>query len=139
MKIALLALAILACAAMGSGVAASAACLPSSAGVPIARAGTSEQLAALRFEPTAIVVGKPFTVHIQLCPAAFKDVSSVAIDATMPAHKHGMNYRPKLEGKGDGRYEARGFLFHMPGRWAVELTIASPGDPVRMTLDLDVR
>ena len=39
------------------------------------------------------------------------------VDADMPEHRHGMNYRPTLAERGAGRYVAEGLLFHMPGHW----------------------
>jgi hypothetical protein len=35
----------------------------------------------------------------------------------MPEHRHGMNYRPSVTRRGDGRFTASGLLLHMPGRW----------------------
>ncbi|MEO7244529.1 MAG: hypothetical protein ABIX12_05205, partial [Rubrivivax sp.] len=70
-----------------------------------------------------IVVGQPFTLDVQLCPT---DAVLVRVDATMPEHRHGMNYRPSLAPLGDGRWRAEGLLFHMPGRWALQLDVRPP-------------
>jgi hypothetical protein len=35
----------------------------------------------------------------------------------MPAHRHGMNYKTSVSGKGSGRYRVEGLMFHMPGHW----------------------
>ena len=32
------------------------------------------------------------------------------VDATMPEHKHGMNYAPTIASRGDGRYRAEGMV-----------------------------
>ncbi|MGL5362976.1 MAG: hypothetical protein ACRDBH_08855, partial [Bosea sp. (in: a-proteobacteria)] len=73
--------------------------------------------AALRFSPTPVKVGAPFVVGITVCAPA--GVERLVIDARMPAHRHGMNYKPEITSKGPGVYEASGFLFHMPGKWEI--------------------
>jgi len=67
---------------------------------------------AYRFEP-APKVGRPFAALIRVCGPAAK---LAAVDATMPAHRHGMNYKPTVSETEQG-YRAEGFLLHMPGAW----------------------
>jgi len=69
--------------------------------------------------PAAIAVGKPFAVEIAACPkAGAAPVSErVKLDAHMPEHRHGMNYRVKVVPLGPGRFHSEGWMFHMPGRW----------------------
>jgi hypothetical protein len=59
-------------------------------------------------------VGQPFVMTVQVCPA---DVQLLKVDATMPEHRHGMNYRPTLQPLGGGRWRVDGLLWHMAGRW----------------------
>jgi hypothetical protein len=54
----------------------------------------------------------------------------------MPEHRHGMNYRPTLASRGDGRYLAEGLLFHMPGRWRLLFDLERDGRRVRLTADV---
>jgi hypothetical protein len=71
-----------------------------------------------RTAPTRIEVGKPFVLEISACPKkGVLDAGRVRLDASMPEHRHGMNYRVKVEPLGTGRYRSEGWLFHMPGRW----------------------
>ena len=68
--------------------------------------------------PSRIVVGEHFALELAICPkqgAALPE--RVKLDAQMPEHKHGMNYRPDVKTLGAGRYLSNGWLFHMPGRW----------------------
>ena len=58
------------------------------------------------------------------------------IDAVMPEHRHGMNYRPTLDAKGNGHYVAEGFLFHMPGRWQLSFDVERGGRRTRLTSDV---
>ena len=59
--------------------------------------------------------------------------STVRVDARMPAHRHGMNYRPTVAAAGDGRFAARGLMFHMPGDWELSFDV-NPGGVPRETL-----
>lgn len=72
-----------------------------------------------RTVPATIVVGKPFAVEITTCPKPDTGPVSerVRLDAHMPEHRHGMNYRVKVVPLGGGRFHSEGWLFHMPGRW----------------------
>ena len=64
------------------------------------------------------------------------DLELLAVDAIMPEHKHGMNYRPTVVPGKDGRYRAEGFLFHMPGRWEVNFDVRSGGGNERLSHDI---
>ncbi len=93
-----------------------------------------------RTQPEAIAVGKPFAVQAAACPKdAGARVSSFAVDATMPEHRHGMNYAPKVSAAGDGAWRADGLLFHMPGRWQLAFDVAVDGRSERLLRDVTVR
>jgi hypothetical protein len=68
--------------------------------------------------PTPIEVGTHFVVDFAVCPLGnARKPHAVRVDATMPEHRHGMNYRPSVVLMPTGIYRAEGMLFHMPGRW----------------------
>ena len=68
--------------------------------------------------PTPIEVGTHFVVDFAVCPLGnATKPQAVRVDATMPEHRHGMNYRPSVALLPTGIYRAEGLLFHMPGRW----------------------
>jgi len=68
--------------------------------------------------PAKIAVGQPFVLELAACPKAGAVISErVKLDAYMPEHRHGMNYRTKVVPLGPGRFHSEGWLFHMPGRW----------------------
>jgi hypothetical protein len=71
-----------------------------------------------------IVVGRHFSLAVQVCPV---DATLARVDATMPEHRHGMNYRPSLKRLPDGRWRAEGLMFHMPGRWDLQLEVKVAG------------
>ncbi|CAN1559210.1 hypothetical protein MCEMSEM23_02573 [Rhabdaerophilaceae bacterium] len=131
---------VLSIAATGWLVAASVAaeCPPAASGIPMKASPHSSVQGVLTTTPPKIAVGAPFAIELLLCGESSR-VERVAIDATMPAHRHGMNYTPTVVVVGDSRYQARGMLFHMPGRWEVVVTVLGAGAPVRLTLDMDIR
>ena len=68
--------------------------------------------------PSKIVVGEHFVIVFGVCPKkTFKISEQIKLDAHMPEHRHGMNYRPGVAVLGAGRFRSEGWLFHMPGRW----------------------
>ncbi len=86
----------------------------------------------------AIAVGRHFAIEVQICPA---DAVLVRVDATMPEHRHGMNYRPSVKPLADGsegRWRVEGLMFHMPGRWALQLDVQAAGrtEQLRDTITL---
>jgi hypothetical protein len=120
---------------------ASASCLPSDGGTPMAISNVGRFAASLHFSATPVKVGAPFAIAVRLCSPDSAKIERLVIDARMPAHRHGMNYKPEITLKGEGAYEARGFLFHMPGKWEIMLSVtdAASSKPQHFTLELDVR
>jgi hypothetical protein len=53
----------------------------------------------------------------------------------MPAHRHGMNYRPSVASLAGGRFRAEGLLFHMPGHW--EFIVEIGGERLTAPVELD--
>ncbi len=79
--------------------------------------------------PAVITVGKHFALEITVCPAS-AELSRV--DASMPEHRHGMNYRPSLKPLGGGRWRAEGLLWHMSGRWELRLDLKHEGQDLHL-------
>jgi hypothetical protein len=100
----------------------SAACPPAPADGALLSAGAVQ--AAWRVDGAAIAVGRHFTLLVQVCPA---EVQLLKVDASMPAHRHGMNYRPGLVALGDGRWRAEGLMFHMAGAWELRFDVEAGG------------
>jgi hypothetical protein len=73
-------------------------------------------------------VGEHFAVEFAVCPAP----ESVRVDAWMPDHRHGMNYKPLVAAQGGGRYRADGLMFHMAGRWEFVFELRSGGKTERL-------
>ena len=86
-------------------------------------------------------VGRPFGLDIVLCPASTASTALpplLQVDADMPAHRHGLNYRVALRQTGPGRYRAEGVLLHMPGRWRLVFDLGPAEAPRRLVRVVDV-
>ena len=79
---------------------------------------------AWRAEPGPIAVSRPFALLVTLCPA---EARLLRADASMPEHRHGMNYRPSVQPLGNGVWRAEGLLWHMAGRWELRLDVELSG------------
>jgi YtkA-like len=87
-----------------------------------------------------IPVGQHFGVRLEVCPAAGKPLpTALHIDAEMPQHKHGMNYRASVKSLGKGQFQAEGLMFHMPGQWRFNLELNTAPAPTRLHRDVDVQ
>lgn len=98
------------------------ACTPELPGGKFKVIEGKQYAAAWRTQPETVAIGQHFAVELALCVKdSAKDNAlkpdSVRVDAHMPEHRHGMNYKTKIENPAPGRYRAEGLMFHMPGRW----------------------
>ena len=84
-------------------------------------------------------VGRHFEVDFAVCaPPGRPAPTALRVDADMPAHRHGMNYRATLRTQGDGRYLGSGLLLHMPGRWRFVFDLQDGERSVRLTHEVEV-
>lgn len=100
---------------------------------------------ALAYQPviagkaSRIPMARHFTLEVQLCD---KDGVSAALlknaDATMPEHRHGMNYRPVITPLGDGRFRVEGMMFHMAGHWELVFEVQAGKTVTRLTHDVQI-
>ena len=91
---------------------------------------------AFRSDPLRIETGEPFALILNVCTKNGKPAELVAVDAQMPEHRHGMNYRPSIVGGDNGRYRAEGLVFHMPGRWELTFDVRAGEETERLTHDI---
>jgi hypothetical protein len=118
---------------------AAIACDPPSLGTAQQVADSARYRVAWVVRPSPIVVAEPFALEISICakPSA-QAAEGIVVDATMPEHRHGMNYRPSVIDGPDGRFLAEGMLFHMPGKWRLIFDVRAGGMTERLTHDLMV-
>lgn len=112
-----------------TAVLACGADLPGAKSVESAR-----YVVAYRTEPERVAVGKHFSVEMAVCPkGGAQPPESVRVDAHMPDHRHGMNYKARVVPAAGDRYRAEGLMFHMPGRWEFVFDLRGAGKTDRLT------
>ncbi len=124
----------LAASAASATALAQAACPPGPEDGALLAAGPVSM--AWRAEPAQVVQGRPFAVLLTVCPP---QAVLTVVDATMPEHRHGMNYRPSLQPLGDGRWRADGLLWHMSGRWELRFDVRHDGRTHTLRTDVVLR
>ncbi len=94
--------------------------------------GRSTLLEGSRFtvrftQPEVIRVSEPFAVRVAVCNAEPGNAVTLDVNAVMPRHGHGMNYRatvkPVASAGNATEYEVSGLLMHMPGQWEWQLSL----------------
>jgi len=108
-------------------------------GTRVELGGTTEQG---RFKVSVVFdtprVGQLFAVEATVLPtAATADIASVDVDATMPAHRHGMMTRPVSERSGPNRWKIDGMKLHMHGAWVFHVGVHADGklDEIQLPFD----
>lgn len=101
-------------------------------------AETAEGAAPVALAFPAPTVSQPFDMVLSFCGAGTPP-ATVEVDATMPAHQHGMNYAPTVEPLGSNQVAVRGMVFHMPGAWRIAVTAAGEDGPQHYALDVEIQ
>jgi hypothetical protein len=105
-----------------------------------ARLASTEAEIAYRWEPERLRVGQFFAAEVIACRAPGPDaVREVVLDAQMPAHGHGMNYRPSATQLAPDRFRITGLMLHMPGRWRVTFDLVQGDRRTRLSRDVDLK
>ena len=105
-----------------------------------ARLATPEAEIAYRWEPGVLKVGQFFAVEVIACRAPGAGaVSEIVLDAQMPAHGHGMNYRPTVTSAGPERFRAVGLMLHMAGTWRLTFDLVQADKRTRLTQEVTLR
>lgn len=102
-------------------------------------AQSGELQVAFRTAPSPVKVGQPFGLVAEVCAPPGVAVSDLKVDALMPAHKHGMNYRPQVSRGSGGQFQVTGLLFHMPGRWQYVFEVQTSKGRETLRLDANVQ
>lgn len=89
-----------------------------------------------RTEPAPIKVGELFALHASVCvKSGVLLVRGFKVDASMPDHRHGMNYQPSVLRRGEREFVANGLMFHMPGRWQLVFDVDTANGRERVLYD----
>ncbi|MCL4798387.1 MAG: hypothetical protein KJ025_02300 [Burkholderiales bacterium] len=106
-------------------------------GAGVERAESARYVVAFRPAPAPIAVGRAFALDAEVCPKrAAPRPTGLRVDAHMPEHRHGMNYRATVASAGGARYRAEGLLFHMPGRWQIVFDVEAGAEVERAVRDV---
>ena len=127
---------------LGLGAAAAhAACPPGEADGSVIRSGdlTLAYRPVMDGKASRILMAKHFALDVQLCDR--EGVSAALLkkaDATMPEHRHGMNYRPLITSLGSGRFHVEGMMLHMAGHWQFSFEVQAGKAVTRLTHDMQI-
>ncbi|PON14282.1 hypothetical protein C2W62_29880 [Candidatus Entotheonella serta] len=92
-----------------------------------------------RFLPETVAVSQPLSLEVIACPKpGAAALERVRVDARMPAHGHGMNYRPQATQVAVGHYRFEGLILHMPGHWQLIFDAVQVGQRTRLTAALEL-
>jgi hypothetical protein len=109
------------------------ACVPDLPGAATKKIESARYVLAYRTQPAKIEVGRHFAVEFAVCGEKGAVLpEGVKVDAHMPEHRHGMNYKPSVSAQPGGRYRAEGLMFHMAGRWEFIFELRSAGKTDRL-------
>jgi len=126
-------------AGLAAALAAAAPALAQECNAPGSRIESDRVVIIYRTAPPKIAVGKHFAVEALVCPKGTGGPpTGLRVDAAMPEHRHGMNYRARVLPQGEGRYRAEGLLFHMPGRWQFLFDVDRAGGSERLAAEIVV-
>lgn len=104
------------------------------------RAESARYVVVYRAKPAPIAVSRHFALEIAVCAkTGAPAVDALAVDARMPEHGHGMNYKAAVKALGNGRYLADGLMLHMPGRWEFAFDLRSGGAAERVLREYTLR
>ena len=130
--------------ALSLAVGCAGACADECSGALKAAAPWTAELDSLRVaftaKPMPVPVGRHFELQFVVCKGtqALRE-ARVQVDADMPAHRHGMNYRAAVSPLADGVQRAEGLMFHMPGTWRVIFDVSLDGRTQRVTREIEVQ
>jgi len=106
---------------------------------PVRSIESAHYVVAYSTAPPRLSVSQHFTLDFAVCPRDGGPMpDSVRVDASMPAHRHGMNYRPGIVAAGAGMWHAEGMLFHMAGHWEITFDLVRGATAERLVTGVDV-
>jgi hypothetical protein len=99
----------------------------------------SRYVIAYRTAPSTIAASQHFAIDFTVCAIGKAPAPrTVRVDASMPEHRHGMNYKTAVIARGPGRYRAEGLLFHMSGRWQIAFDVVAGSTTERITSPVEL-
>ena len=90
-----------------------------------------------RPDPAGLAVDRQFSLIVHVCSKA--PIDGLTVDAHMPDHRHGMNYKPSVALTAPDTWRANGLLLHMPGKWEFLFGLRVNGKTERLAHAVQVR
>jgi hypothetical protein len=130
--------ATVACAAMLLGIESARACGDQLSGA-MRHVESAQYEIVFTSRPAAIETGRHFSLDFAVCTrGSAPSPEAVRVDAVMPEHRHGMNYRPVVVARGADLYHADGLMLHMPGTWELRFDVVTVRGTERLTATLQL-
>lgn len=118
--------------------ATAVACEPHLKGSGVEKIDGKRYVLAWRAVPP-IHVSEFFSLEVALCSREGQPrVSTLRVDAQMPEHQHGTNYRASVRPQGPDRFVVEGLLLHMPGRWEFSFDVNAGADRESLRTNVQV-
>lgn len=95
--------------------------------------------AAILLPDGGVPLNRPFEVEVSICTSDGHTIEQFSLNAIMPAHQHGMNYRPVVSSSSHGTYVVDGLVFHMSGLWRINVSGQIAGDVLGYYYDLKIK
>lgn len=130
---------IAALALLASATASAKACSVPDGWTAMQVEGLQSSTIALKLPSTPVKISEPFEIDIFVCADQQPEAGNMKLDATMPAHKHGMNYKPEIQQVANNIYRGSGMFFHMPGEWQISVELLSGDKAQRFVLKVPAR
>jgi len=130
---------VAALAALTTAAGLAFACEPHLKGPDVERVEGKRYVLAWRAVPP-IRVGEFFSLEVALCSREGQPrISTLRVDAQMPEHQHGMNYRASVRPRGPDRFIVEGLVFHMPGHWELgfDINIGADRESLRSSVQVE--
>jgi len=105
------------------------ACTLTSAAGTVVKSGYTVRYS---LSPERFGLNAPFQIEIAASGPDGPVPDGLTVDADMPAHRHGMNYQPRVTALGGGRFLADGLALHMQGAWRLKFAILTDAGAVRL-------
>lgn len=133
-----LTIALFALSAAALAVPSASACRAANEG--FVHLASPEAEIAYRLQADQLKVGQFFAVEVVVCRTPGTDaVRAVLVDAQMPAHGHGMNYRPTMTEIEPGHFRVSGLMLHMPGKWRMTFDLLQGDRHIRLTQEMNLK
>jgi len=115
------------------------ACEPPLHGANVQRIEGARYVLTWRPTPAPIRPSELLTLEVGVCARDGQPrPATLRVDATMPEHNHGMNYRPSVTPKGTDRFAIDGMMLHMVGRWEIvfDVNTGAARESLRTSIDV---